>query len=36
MLGWTSDPFVVSVLVSALFSMWAMLTALGSLFATGG
>ena len=37
MLGWTSDPFVcVSVLLSALFSIWAVLTALASFFATGG
>lgn len=37
MLGWISDPFVcVSVLDSDLFSIWAMLTVLGSFLATGG
>lgn len=37
MLGWISDPFVcVSVLLSALFSIWATFTALASFFATGG
>lgn len=37
MLGRTSDPFVCdSVLDSDLFNICAMLTALGSFFATGG
>lgn len=36
-LEWSSDPFVcVSGFESVLFSIWAIFTALGSFFATGG